>query len=216
MVTVYERVGEDRWGPQLPAHCPFGGDGRPCRVGVHGLRERQHGPGHPLAVAVCHAHGRYFTLYPPGWTPWGRIAVQAMAEDGSPAWPSTVFVAAVDAAAGRMWPETSVGALGCGRTQSRWLARCGRWLGLAGTVETGERAACELTLPLASALAARAAFVGSARRRSRGQAVEQVLNVRTWGAADLRSLLVVGGRSGVCGRAWMTGFDGGVEPVFSD
>lgn len=213
MVTVYEEADGGERRAVLPRLCPFGGDRQPCRVGVHGRRERQHGPGFPLVVAVCHAHGRCFTLYPPGWTPWGRVAVHAVAEDGAAAWDSTLFAAALDAAAGRLWPEESLGAIGCGKTQARWVARCGGWLGLGGGRASAERAACALELPLATALAAAAAFGGAADRRARGRAVDTVLRARSWGAADLGHLLAVGTRSGVCGRAWTTGPSGVTRPV---
>jgi len=70
-----------------------------------------------LIVAVYHGHGRYFTRYPPGWTPWGRIPVKRVVESATGPWESTLFVAALDAAAGVLWPEESVGTLGCARTQ---------------------------------------------------------------------------------------------------
>lgn len=213
VVTVYKEAEGGVRRAVLPLLCPFGGDRRCCRIGVHGRREREHGPGFPLVVAVCHAHGRHFTLYPPGWTPWGRVAVHAVGDDGAAAWDSTLFAAALDAAAGRLWPVESVGARGCGKTQARWVARCGGLLGLDGGRMTAERAACVLDVPLATALLAAAGFGSAADRRARGRAIGTVLRARTWGSADLGPLLAVGARSGVCGRAWTTGPSGVTRPV---
>ena len=214
MVTAYESVQDGSIRAVLPVHCPFGGDARPCRVGRHCCRERQRGPDFPLVVAICHAHGRYFTLYPPGWTPWGRVPVHEGGDDGddgddgAAAWRRTMFVAALDAAEGRLWPVESVGAIGCGRTQSRWLQRCGAWLGIGSDVCAAERAAGVLGLPLAAVVEARIAFLAVPDRRSRGKSVRELLGLRSWGAGDLKALLVVGGRDGVCGRAWRAGPDG--------
>lgn len=147
VVAVYESAEGRLLGPVLSGHCPVGGDGERCRVGAHGRRERQQGPGFAWVVAVCHAHRRYFTLYPSGWTPWGRIAVQEPAVAGT--WESTMFAAAlVDAAAGRLWPVESVDALRCAKTQRRWIRRCGQWLGIAGSVSEIEQAAGAVSIPL--------------------------------------------------------------------
>ena len=213
VVTVYERDGDGEVRPILPGHCPFGGDGQSCRVGTHCRRERQHGPDFALVIAVCHAHGRYFTLYPLGWTPWSRVRVQATTPTAAVRWESTVFVAALDAAAGRLWPVESVGATGCAKTQLRWIRRCGQWLGLAGSERTAEVAAAALDLPLTGLLDARRAFVGAGRRDG-AAVVERTLRRRAWVPTDLRRLLVVGGRSGVCGRAWLTDPGGVSRPVF--
>lgn len=214
MVAVYEEVSEGEWRPVLPAHCPFGGDAQECRIGAHDRRERQHGPGFALIVAVCHAHGRCFTLYPPGWAPWGRVAVHPTPEEDAAGLEETLLVAALDAAAGRLWPVESVGARGCGRTQLRWLRRCGAWLGLVGPAREVERAASLLGLPLASHLAAHRLFVGARDRRTAGRVVAEVLSQRRWPATSLRPWLSVGARSGVCGRAWLTGPTGVIQPVF--
>jgi hypothetical protein len=211
VVTVYESVECGRFRPILPGHCPFGGDGEGCRVGAHGRRERQQGPEFALVVAVCHAHRRYFTLYPPGWTPWGRIAVQEPSAADS--WKTTMFAAALDAAAGRLWPVESLGALGCAKTQGRWIHRCGQWLGIAGSVSELERAAGAVGIPLAALRDAHFGFIGTGRRAG-GGVIAGLLQERSWTAADWRGLLIVGGQSGGCGRAWITGADGVTQPVF--
>ncbi len=210
MVTVYEAVGEGEGRAVLPRHCPHGGDGEACRVGAHCRRERQCGPGFALIVAVCHAHGRHFTLYPPGWTPWGRIPVQT--SDG--AMEETVFVAALDAAEGQLWPVESVGARGCARTQLRWLRRCGGWLGLMGSERDVELAASLLGLPLAAHLTAHQRFLEARDRRTAGRIVREILDLGQWPVTRLRSLLIVGAHGGVCGPAWITASTGVTQPVF--
>lgn len=212
MVTAYQPVVGGRMSPIIPRHCPFGGDGEECRVGAHGRRERKRGPGFALVVAVCHAHGRHFTLYPPGWTPWGRVPVLPSEESETEAWESTLFVAPMDAASGVLWPELSVGAVGCARTQGRWIRRCGQWLGL-GSVDDVEHAAGTLGVPLSVLHDAHRGFAG-ANRRLGGRVIADVLRERSWSLCDWRRLLVVGARSGVCGRAWITALDGMSQPVF--
>lgn len=114
----------------VPEHCMCGGDGRACRIWRHAYRARQQGPDHRLLVARCTTHGVYFTLYPPGWTPWGRKPVVAASAD------ETLFSAARDAASGLLWPrhqgrEQSDGEVA--RTQSRDIENAARWLGLRET-----------------------------------------------------------------------------------
>jgi len=213
VVTEYKATSEGEPKPGLPVHCPFGGDGKRCRVGVHCRRARQCGPRYRLVVAVCHAHRQYFTLYPPGWTPWGRVPVQAVAEDGSVAWGATQFGAARDAARGVLWPVGSVGAPGCGRTQLRRIRQCAKWLGIDAGRAVTEQAAGTLELPLAELLGARSTFLGSTSRRAGGGVVAGVLEQRSWGPAELRGLLVVGARAEVCGRAWIVGHGGVSQPV---
>jgi hypothetical protein len=77
-----------------------------CLVGVHHWRSRKHGPDFDLAVARCRFHGRAFTLYPPGWVPYGRLAVAPSKLDGgrSTGWDETVFPLALEVASGDPWP----------------------------------------------------------------------------------------------------------------
>lgn len=127
---------------------------------------------------------------------------------------STVFVAATDAAAGRLWPEESVGSRGCGQTQRRWLLRCGDWLGVSGSLACSERAAGTFGLPLRALLTAQGGWSRSVGRRARGGVLEALLQAKTWSEADLVPLLRVGAESGLIGRAWIVGEGGVVLPVF--
>gem|GEM_PF-2435434 len=74
-------------------------------MGVHHWRRRVHGPGFPLAVAYCARHRRAFTIYPPGWVPYGRATVAPAQLDGGRAqgWPQTVFDTALAVANGQRW-----------------------------------------------------------------------------------------------------------------
>lgn len=49
---------------------------------VHHRRERKTGPAHPVVVAECLTHGVAFTLYPPGFVPYGRAAIVPVDDEG--------------------------------------------------------------------------------------------------------------------------------------
>jgi hypothetical protein len=53
-----------------------------CRIVVHDWRSRVTGPGFPLCVVECTTHGRHFTLYPPAYVPYSRVAVAPVGLDG--------------------------------------------------------------------------------------------------------------------------------------
>lgn len=119
----------------LPKARAHGGNGQSCQIRRHEKRERVFGPGYPLQVVVCVTHEVCFTLYPYGWTPWGRRPVFAM-EGASAAWHKTIFLAAVVAAKGQLWPEEPDGEDGSWKrasTQRRQILRAGHVLGLWGT-----------------------------------------------------------------------------------
>lgn len=196
--------------PVMPTQCPFGGDGAQCSVGKHSRRERASGPGFALVVAVCRAHARYFTLYPPGWVPYARVPV---ARPRCKGWQRTLFGAAVLAAKGEIWPENSVAAPGCAVTQRRRIARCGAWLGLRGQTADFERAALALQVPLHRAQRARDRFALS-RRRERGAAIVALLEAMAEDEAVLWRLLALGVELGVCGRAYRCDESGVLHPVF--
>ncbi len=110
VVTPYEPVG-DKLLPQLPDTCPLEAqDGQPCRLFRDHFRERKTGPRFALCVMRCRTHEIGFTLYPPGYTPWGRKAwgpdgIVAKAGDGAERFRNTYFDAALDAAEGVFWPR---------------------------------------------------------------------------------------------------------------
>lgn len=174
----------------VPEHCMCGGDGRPCRVWRHAYRERHEGPGHRLLVVRCTTHGVYFTLYPPGWTPWGRKPVVAASVD------QTLFSAARDASSGVLWPRHQAREQNDGkvaRAQSRHIAYAARWLGLWGG--DGLEDAIFEALGLDSLDAhqkARQRWAQASGRKVRGQLVVDVVEELQGGAFLLERLLQAG------------------------
>lgn len=99
---------------------------------MRGWRPRKTGPGFALCVAECASHKLAFTLYPPGYVPYGRTAIAAVSSDGQAvvdaerrpgeatvAWRVTVFGAACDASCGRAWPRSAREGHESFRTQCR-------------------------------------------------------------------------------------------------
>lgn len=52
--------------------CPWAGRDEACAVVQHDRRVRKTGPTHPLVVLRCLVHACSFTVYPPGFVPYGR------------------------------------------------------------------------------------------------------------------------------------------------
>ncbi len=139
VVTPYEPDG-DKLVPYTPDTCPLGAkEGTPCRVFPDHVRPRKTGPRFGLYVMRCRAHGIGFTLYPPGFTPWGRKAWGSAKSVSDPQDPverfrNTYFDAALDAAAGVPWQREKVLPSDCLRpsdlTQACYLSRSIRLLGV--------------------------------------------------------------------------------------
>jgi hypothetical protein len=114
VVTPYEPHG-DQLLPQLPDTCPVEArDGQACRLFQDHFRARKTGPAFALCVMRCRTHTIGFTLYPPGYTPWGRkpwvcegvvAKVEDDVEDNAEWFRNTYFDAALDVAAGVLWPR---------------------------------------------------------------------------------------------------------------
>jgi hypothetical protein len=149
--------------PAIPVVCPFRSRGdAPCDVRRHWQRARKTGPGFDLTVARCHTHKHAFTLYPPGYAPYQRKPLVALAPDGSqpitdpesrdelPAFEGTLFDAALDGERRRAWARRS----GDGApdrwwsTQGRHLQTASKLLGLASDTDArqGERIAAVLSI----------------------------------------------------------------------
>ena len=117
VVTPYEPDGGYLL-PQIPDTCPVGAkDGQPCRLFTDHFRERKTGPRFPLCVMRCRSHGIGLTLYPPGYTPWGRKPwvpegiVPKTEDDGEnnvERFRNTYFEAALNAAKGVVWPREKI------------------------------------------------------------------------------------------------------------
>jgi hypothetical protein len=52
--------------------CPWAEGSEGCRIRGHHWRERKTGPSVALRVLKCLTHGQAFTVYPPGFVPYGR------------------------------------------------------------------------------------------------------------------------------------------------
>jgi hypothetical protein len=153
---------EGRLRPVTPASCPRDRCGAGCNIVMVGFRKRSHGPGFPLAIGFCGRHLHFFTIYPPGWFPYGRRPLVPVGydgkalrdENGKTPWKMTFFGALVDAAQGIPWPEELnrgscdevLGALGCLRTQRRHLEMSLEILGISRGTERRERENVALSL----------------------------------------------------------------------
>ncbi len=52
--------------------CPWASEGESCKIRKHDWRRRKSGPSIGLRVLRCLTHGHDFTVYPPGYVPYGR------------------------------------------------------------------------------------------------------------------------------------------------
>ncbi len=143
VVTPYEPDG-DMLLPQLPDTCPVEAqDGQACRLFQDHFRERKSGPAFALCVMRCRTHETGFTLYPPGYTPWGRKpwVCEGVVGKGKDAvkdnaeWFRNTYVeAALDAADGVFWPREKISdadfATPSDLTQECHLSRAIRLLGI--------------------------------------------------------------------------------------
>lgn len=188
-VSVSYHLGADGGlAPELPDYGPCNreSDGS-CRIALSHWRKRSTGPRHPLAVVCCQTHGVCFTLYPPGHVPYGRIPLVELARDGvpidkgrDPPFRHTYFDAALDAAAGIAWPQSSLEGSLQPRflTQTRHLHRCSLLLGLSGTASSKDREKVAEQLDIGGLILqqARSKLLAGGFRAS-GQAICQVLMV---------------------------------------
>lgn len=223
MQSVYEvdAAGEVR--VALPGRCPLGADGSPCRVGVHDYRARKTGPRVTLVVARCRAHGRAFTVYPPGHVPYGRVAVvpvdlagrEVRTESGERGVSDTLFEAALDAAAGVRWPRSGTVEPGTRRTQGRRIVRASSLLGLdlATPERTREHLAAALSVPLLMLREApRESWHSGGSWTGRGRQIEEALHE----VREPARLLFAGEIAGLWGRPsrWDPGGHGTLRSSF--
>jgi len=210
---------QDVWGDMqvvMPHSAPCGeGSTTPCRIGQHAMRERSTGPGYPLVVIRCHRHGKCFTVYPPGFVPYGRRRMPTKPEETATA---PALQAARDAAAPTVarWPDwlAAQKRLGWASTQWRHLCRLGRWLGLAANTQLeAQRFATALQVPLHEHTAAREHYQRGGYR-DRGRAVMRVLEAFVEvGHRWLHSLLRAAYLSGLYGRGFVADAHGRVRPA---
>jgi hypothetical protein len=142
----------------VPFYCPDAGDGPPCHVQIHHYRRRKTGiPWGSLAVAKCRTHGLTFTLYPPGYVPYGREPYVELGPDGSAlardpgdsesALSPGYFAAAHDAAEGVLWPLDSAPTPpdAVRSTQRRRVLRLSTLLGLASGASPAPAVVADVT-----------------------------------------------------------------------
>lgn len=160
VTAPYLENGEGSLRPERPSHCPLAVGVGACSVSWYGWRQRKCGPGYPLAKGHCSVHKSVFTIYPVGWSPFGRRSVLAISRagfditghaDGLDAWTATAFGASSDAAMSRVWPESRAGIgswriqhgrdpYGVARTQRRHIAGVNVLMALTSEL-AGEQAA---------------------------------------------------------------------------
>lgn len=162
---------------------------------LHTLRVRKAGPGHPLAVCRCHAHGASFSVYPPGFIPYARRALlDSPPVTSVPEAPSFAAVAA-EAANGTAWDRAAKhGSSRWWSTQWRVLHRLRQAL---GAFEAGLHEVVALALGLPLHLLS--AVTGAVGYRARGQALQAVLTAL---GGDLDRLLLAGALAGCWGSPW--------------
>jgi len=212
--AAYVAEGDGKLRPVLGIdRCPHAasGDG-PCRLVRRHRRARKTGPGFPLTLLRCRTHGRYFTVYPLGFTPFARqrIAPAEQQRIGEPTaaperWSGTVFEAAAAAAAGELGVRDAGYDSGPSRPRRssvrRRIAVAARLLGLAVDLDDrqAERVAQTLEIPgLDHARARRAARAPGLRER--GAAIVSVLDRMPLSGTVERRLLCAGAQVRLWGR----------------
>lgn len=223
LVTAPYRAEGDRFVPLVrPAICPWNTDGAsPCAITAHDWRERKSGPGFPILVLRCDAHGHGFTLYPLGHVPYGRTAIApvncegellrgATANDnvevkrGRVAWATTVFGAALDAAGGSAWPRELCYEQATGPTwftQTSRLVKGAQILGIAPapTPRVGETIATTLAIPRLAWRDAERAWPRASGYRERGKLLVSLLQRLPRGRRVVDRLLESGALAGAWG-----------------
>lgn len=183
----------------MPGRCPLGEDGSPCEVARHDRRPRKSGPEHALVVCRCRAHGVSFTVYPPGYVPYGRVAVVAEDSEGrtiqGEALGTTVFGAALDLGAQSESRRMQR------RTVQRRLGACAALLGLstAFAEPVRDQIADALWLPRLAARASARAYSVTRRLRDRRALLLELL-ARVPLARRRTGLLIAGRLAGLWGR----------------
>ena len=107
VVGLYFADSEGVYHTQAPTSCPFV-DKHACLNKYHSRRMRKIGLPIPLSIFYCQTHGRYFTVYPPGWCPWLRVQIIAYTPEGQEIpGGNDLFLAVRHAKAKQDWPETA-------------------------------------------------------------------------------------------------------------
>lgn len=226
VVTEYRANACGEQVPAIPSRGPCGAHlGEACRLSVHHRRERSTGPGFPIWVLNCSAHVVWFSLYPPGHVPHGRVALTPTTADGrwitsepdprehaeelpprAGDFRGTCFEAAVDAAQGLIGKrEGSAGSSALWwSTQGRRLERSLALLGMTSEVDLGERHAVSELLGVDLLLLDEKAQQVATQPgyRQRGRSICAVLAALQPGAWLADRLAECGHRRGLWGAPW--------------
>lgn len=229
MVTSYLATEGVEFLAEIPSRCLMstGEDGLHCRIAIHHLRSRKTGPCCRLVVANCRTHGVAFTLYPPGYVPYGRVAMAPVDTEGQElhevslvaaapggagddktpgqlAWDATIFRAARDGGQGLAWPRRgSSHSPGSWRTQGRWIAVTAACLGLTSRDPDCWPLVGPLGVPALLMREASTAYRCAKGYVARGSAVTLPLSaLAATGRRLLDLLLCTGFTAGCWGEAW--------------
>lgn len=207
VVTPYHPDADGNLRPDIPDTCPYALPGEPCLVRVDHLRPRKTGPCFPLTVACCDTHEVAFTLYPPGFVPYGRAPIAPVTHDGAQilgdppriVWRDTLLAAALDASRGRPWRRVVRGGSETWSTQVRRITWSIALLGLGPLSDDDRhRHALALGVDTLDLLDGARAIAATPGYRSRGGAVKLLLD-RVAGARLLERLLIAGHLAGLWG-----------------
>ncbi len=199
------RLGESgRWRVEVPRSAPCAEGARcRCRVVLHSHRSRKTGPEHPLAVVRCQVHHQSFTIYPPGFVPFGRQRLPRSESeiDSAPALLAVDDRSDPEVARWPDWADPDGVEPGWASTQWRQIGRWGWWLGLSGPEALGQQVATTLGIPQHDHAEARRQYRAGGDR-SRSQAILGILAVVGKVGGVLRRLLRAGHLVGLIGRAF--------------
>jgi len=196
----------------VPSRCVFAEPHEAdCHPRIDYRRERKTGPCFPLAVVRCRVHPvRRYTLYPPGFVPYGRRAVAPVSpsgpllrdgDSGEVPWQRTVFAAAIDAAAGERWPEQGASQEeSCRRTQGRHLEMAERLAGVHPDLGTRAREQIATRLGVATLLLCDAVRDRHRCWSARGRMLVSVLAALPADGSVMRRLLSAGMVAGLWAR----------------
>lgn len=211
IITPYQADEDGTLRPVVPEQCCRGLDGgERCDLHVHHWRDRKTGPEFPLLVMQCRTHGLAFTLYPPGYVPYGRAAVAPVDLEGQPlhvggeqgreaglSWERTLYGAAFDAARRQAWPRSNGGPQqGCWRTQGRRIAQLALIAGLAADVDSPMVG--PLGVSLLGQLEAREVYAQAKGYEQRGRAVCLIAGELQSASCDVLDLMLAAGFA--CGQ----------------
>ncbi|MFC1642296.1 hypothetical protein ACFL5O_06365 [Myxococcota bacterium] len=223
IITPYWVTEGGEFVPEIPRQCRKLTEegGSACSIRVHDRRWRKTGPEYPLVVAKCATHRVAFTLYPPGYVPYGRVAMAPVDSEGQLVsvvgevdvegegpegripgqltWDTTIFRAARDADRRRAWPrECRKDGPGSWRTQGRWIAMAAACLGLTGGDREHWPLVGLLGIPGLVWREARADYASAGGYVARGRAIMVPLEGLSAAGCPLLDRLLAGGLEAGC------------------